>query len=131
MAMKAVIVLGFVSALIAGCSTTAPDEDDIGTKDNRKEAGLFTGESGDFSLTEYFSEEKKAERRKKQNALYGTGYNVDIPAIDEQSFEDFENFKAWRRSQEPGSANYQEYQDWRAYQQYLRFKAKKAEEAQQ
>lgn len=83
--------------------------------------GVFSGEKGEFSLTDFFSEEKKAERAKQQLS----NNNINVPAIDEQSFEDFENFKAWRRAQEPGSENYQEYQDWRAYQEYRRLKAQK------
>ena len=84
--------------------------------------GLFTGEKGEFSLSDYFSEEAKAERARKRYRYYPTDANVDIPAIDPESFEEFELFKAWRRAQDPNSQNYQDYQDWRAYQQYLRYK---------
>ncbi len=107
--------------IIAGCAVGPVEEPE--DKSEPKGPGLFSGTDGDFSFNKYFSDDAKEERRK--NKLYGTGYNVDIPAIDQQSFEDFENFKAWRRAQEPGSENYQEYQDWRAYQQYLRFKDQK------
>ncbi len=81
-------------------------------------AGFFSGERGETSLTDFFSEEAKAKRA----AQYSDSSDINMPAIDETSFVEFEEFKAWRRAQEPGSENYQEYQDWRAYQQYLRYK---------
>jgi hypothetical protein len=83
--------------------------------------GLFTGAKGEVSLSDYFSEEKKAERARQSYS----SRDINVPAIDEDSFEDFENFKTWRRAQEPGSENYQEYQDWRAYQEYRRVKTQK------
>jgi hypothetical protein len=110
-----------LSVITASC-TVGPYEEPVNL-DEPQGPGLFSGAKGEFSLTDYFSDEKKAARQ-KQNS---TDYNVNIPAIDPQSFEDFESFKAWRRAQEPGSANYQEYQDWRAYQQYLRFKAQQGQ----
>lgn len=88
--------------------------------------GLFTGKKGEYSLSDLFSDDNKARKRRpnSQSGEYYPTYNdVDYPAIDEQSFRGFEEFKAWRRAQDPNSPNYQEYQDWRAYQQYLRFKA--------
>ncbi len=104
---------------LAGCSSVGPVEE-YEQKSVPEGPGLFTGSDGAISLGELLTGSNG-----ENSKVYGTGYNVDIPAIDQKSFEDFENFKAWRRAQEPGSENYQEYQDWRAYQQYLRFKAQK------
>jgi hypothetical protein len=84
-----------------------------------KGAGLFTGESGDFSVSDFFDPEKRNKSRSRDITV--TGSDVDIPAIDLDSFEEFERFKAWRRAQEVGSI---EYQDWLEYQDFLRQKAK-------
>ena len=82
--------------------------------------GLFTGKTGEFSVSDFFDPEKKNKNRSRDITV--TGSDVDIPAIDLDSFEEFERFKAWRRAQEVGSI---EYQDWLDYQDFLRLKAEK------
>jgi predicted small lipoprotein YifL len=82
--------------------------------------GLFTGESGEFSVSDFFDPEKRNKNRSRDITV--TGSDVDIPAIDLDSFEEFERFKAWRRAQEVGSIDYQ---DWLDYQDFLRLKAEK------
>lgn len=81
--------------------------------------GLLTGEGAEFSVTDFFDPEKKNTNRSRDITV--TGSDVDIPAIDLDSFEEFERFKAWRRAQEVGSI---EYQDWLDYQEFLRLKTK-------
>jgi predicted small lipoprotein YifL len=82
--------------------------------------GLLTGESGEFSVSDFFDPEKRNKNRSRDITV--TGSDVDIPAIDLDSFEEFERFKAWRRAQEVGSIDYQ---DWLDYQDFLRLKAEK------
>jgi predicted small lipoprotein YifL len=82
--------------------------------------GILTGETGDFSVSDFFDPEKKNKNRSRDITV--TGSDVDIPAIDLDSFEEFERFKAWRRAQEVGSI---EYQEWLDYQDFLRLKAEK------
>lgn len=113
-----------LAALVAVVSCSTEPFEERPKMNEPQGPGLFTGEKGVFSFSDYFSDEKKAERERKRFG-YVTGNNINMPAIDPESFEDFENFKAWRRAQEPGSENYQEYQDWRAYQAYRRQKAEK------
>jgi len=119
MKQELLVTICALSLFSYGCSTSPPEK--IEDPQVPSGTGFFTGATGEFSLTDFFSEEKKAERAKAQSS----NNNINVPAIDEGSFEDFENFKAWRRAQEPGSENYQEYQDWRAYQEYRRLKAQK------
>jgi predicted small lipoprotein YifL len=82
--------------------------------------GLFTGKTGEFSVSDFFDPEKKNKNRSRDITV--TGSDVDIPAIDLDSFEEFERFKAWRRAQEVGSI---EFQEWLDYQDFLRLKAEK------
>lgn len=82
--------------------------------------GIFTGDTGEFSVSDFFDPEKRNKNRSRDITV--TGSDVDIPAIDLDSFEEFERFKAWRRAQEVGSI---EYQDWLDYQDFLRLKAEK------
>ena len=82
--------------------------------------GIFTGKTGEFSVSDFFDPEKKNKNRSRDITV--TGSDVDIPAIDLDSFEEFERFKAWRRAQEVGSI---EYQEWLDYQDFLRLKAEK------
>ena len=82
--------------------------------------GIFTGATGEFSVSDFFDPEKKNKNRSRDITV--TGSDVDIPAIDLDSFEEFERFKAWRRAQEVGSIDYQ---DWLDYQDFLRLKAEK------
>jgi hypothetical protein len=105
--------------LVCGCADGPYQEQRAA--DEPEGPGLFTGEKEAFSFSDYFSEEKKAEKTKKSRS---DSADINLPAIDESSFEDFESFKAWRRAQDPSSQDYQEYQDWRAYQQYLRSKSR-------
>ena len=110
-------------SLIAACSVGPYEEHR--KVDEPQGAGLFSGEKGEFSYSDYFSPEAQQRRARESGNYYLSDNNIVMPTIDQQSFEDFENFKAWRRAQDPESPKYQEYQDWRAYQQYLRFKAEK------
>ena len=82
--------------------------------------GVLTGSGGTFSTSDFFDPEKRNKKRNRNITV--TGSDVDIPAIDLDSFEEFERFKAWRRAQEVGSI---EYQDWLDYQEFLRLKAQK------
>jgi hypothetical protein len=82
--------------------------------------GVLTGAGGTFSVSDFFDPEKRNKKRNRNITV--TGSDVDIPAIDLDSFEEFERFKAWRRAQEVGSI---EYQDWLDFQEFLRLKAKK------
>mgnify|MGYP000025560279 FL=1 len=82
--------------------------------------GILTGSGGEFSVSDFFDPEKRNKNRSRDITV--TGSDVDIPAIDLDSFEEFERFKAWRRAQEVGSI---EYQDWLDYQDFLRLKAEK------
>ncbi|MFT6968938.1 MAG: hypothetical protein ACJA1S_001665 [Cellvibrionaceae bacterium] len=82
--------------------------------------GIMTGETGDFSVSDFFDPEKR--NKDNRRSITVTGSDVDIPAIDLDSFEEFERFKAWRRAQEVGSI---EYQEWLDYQDFLRLKAEK------
>jgi len=97
---------------------TGPAVEILGTSDP-KGPGVFSGETGEFSVSDFFDPEKRNKNRSRDITV--TGSDVDIPAIDLDSFEEFERFKAWRRAQEVGSI---EYQDWLEYQDFLRQKAK-------
>ena len=46
--------------------------------------------------------------------------DVDIPAMDDESFREYELFKAWRRALQPDSPEYYGFQTWLEYQEYLR-----------
>ena len=121
--MSRLVSLLLLASSITACSV-GPYEEHQRTADPQG-PGLFSGEKGEFSYSDYFSPEAQQRRARESGNYYLSDNNIVMPTIDPQSFEDFENFKAWRRAQDPESPKYQEYQDWRAYQQYLRFKAEK------
>jgi hypothetical protein len=119
----------FYTALLAGCSVGPYEEPE--DPQVPEGPGVFSGADGELTYSDFFGDGKKKARRKggdNSQTYYPTYSDVDVPAVDEQSFRDFEEFKAWRRAQDPKSPDFQEYQDWRAYQQYRRFKAKGAQE---
>ena len=106
------------------CSSGPYQEPELSTDENRG-PGVFTGESGEFSLSDFFSKEKKTQDKapattSSANMTPTTVTPTNPPAIDNSSFEDFELFKAWRQAKDANSQTYQEFQEWRAYQQYLR-----------
>lgn len=107
------ISVGFI-----GCAV-GPVEDQVDPSEPEG-PGFLSGDKGELSLSDFFSKEKQAERRQQQSS---NSADINIPAIDEASFEEFESFKEWRRAQQPDSDAYREYQEWREYQQYRRFKA--------
>ncbi len=53
--------------------------------------GLFTGKTGEFSVSDFFDPEKKNKNRSRDITV--TGSDVDIPAIDLDSFEEFERLE--------------------------------------
>jgi hypothetical protein len=118
--VRAAVILALLS--LTACSlfgpigpVPEPFEPDVPTG-----PGIITGSDGDFSVSDFFDPEKRNKSRSRDITV--TGSDVDIPAIDLDSFEEFERFKAWRRAQEVGSI---EYQDWLDYQEFLRLKAEK------
>ncbi len=114
--MRFVCIL-FVLALSA-CSIQEATEADLHASNEGYFAGpgVLSGSKGGFSVSEIFSSEKK---RKVGGA---TAYDVDLPAMDQDSFEEYERFKAWRRSQNPGTEEFKEYQEWQEYQKYRGYK---------
>lgn len=116
--IRFLLIFSFI-VILTGCSgTPAEDQSDASEPEG---PGLLTGDKGELSLSDFFSKEKQAERRQQQSS---NSADINIPAIDEASFEEFESFKEWRRAQQPDSDAYREYQEWREYQQYRRFKAR-------
>jgi hypothetical protein len=114
---KAAAVASFL--FLASCAQLGPVPEQV-EPDVPTGPGLFTGSDGEASLSDYFDPEKRNKNRSRDITV--TGSDVDIPAIDLDSFEEFERFKAWRRAQEVGSI---EYQEWLDYQEFLRVKAEK------
>jgi hypothetical protein len=117
---KLTIALVFIT--LSACATFAPTgpAPELPEADAPRGPGLFSGDDGEFSPSDFFDPEKRNKRRNSDITV--TGSDVDIPAIDVGSFEEFERFKAWRRAQVVGSI---EYQDWLDYQEFLRLKAEK------
>lgn len=114
------LILFFVLVFTKACSNLEPAEDQWDLEEKEDKVNLFTkDENGKRLLDDFIASDPGSS----SGQGYRTNNNINMPAIDEQSFEDFELFKAWRRAQQPNSENYQEYQEWRAYQQYLRYKA--------
>jgi|GEM_PF-3598248 len=81
--------------------------------------GVFTGDTGDFSVTDLFNDEKRRNG--------GGGYYIldleGAPPMDHQEFKEFESFRAWLRSREEGTDEYKEYENWKAFQQYRSYKS--------
>jgi len=119
---KFIVLFMFLGAFI-GCSVQEATEEDYlrGAEGEAFGPGIITGDKGSLSLEEAFS----GKSRSGNNVGGATAYDVDLPAMDQKSFEEYERFKAWRRSNQPGSAEFKEYQEWQAYQEYRRFKAQK------
>lgn len=115
--VTAVVLFIFLSACAAPKVGSVPEQFE---PDVPEGPGLITGEGAEFSVSDFFDPEKRNKNRSRDITV--TGSDVDIPAIDLDSFEEFERFKAWRRAQEVGSI---EYQDWLDYQEFLRLKAEK------
>lgn len=118
------ILFIFMALVLAACSTQEMTEEEYreGTDAYISGPGVLTGDKGGFTFSDIFGSDDEKRKKGAGGSAYATASDINLPAIDEESFEDFENFKAWRRAQQPGSASYQEYQDWRAYQQYRRLK---------
>jgi hypothetical protein len=113
---KPLILLSLI--FMVACSTQeATDEDYLRGADGEFFGpGLISGDKGSLSVGEVFSPNKKG-------AVGGaTAYDVDLPAMDQKSFEEYERFKKWSRSQQPGSAEAREYQEWKEFQEYRRYK---------
>jgi hypothetical protein len=118
--------------LVTGCSVGPVEE--LEDPQVPQGPGVFSGEDGKITYSDFFGDKNKnnsLKRDKDGRLVYYTDYsNINLPAVDEESFRDFEEFKAWRRANDPRSPDFQEYQDWRAYQQYRRFKQKEAQQSQ-
>ena len=117
---KLAVVLTFIT--LSACTMLKPSGPaaELPEVDVPKGPGIFSGDDGEFSVSDFFDPEKRNKNRSRDITV--TGSDVDIPAIDLDSFEEFERFKAWRRAQEVGSI---EYQDWLDYQEFLKLKADK------
>jgi hypothetical protein len=120
-AVSTTVKLSAVAAflLLSACAQLGPVPERV-EADAPRGPGIFTGPTGEFSVSDFFDPEKRNKDRSRSITV--TGSDVDIPAIDLDSFEEFERFKAWRRAQEVGSI---EYQEWLDYQDFLRLKAEK------
>jgi hypothetical protein len=116
------ITAAIITISLAGCSflgpigpAPEPNQPDVPTG-----PGIMTGSEGEYSVSDFFDSEKRNKNRSRDITV--TGSDVDIPAIDLDSFEEFERFKAWRRTQQVGSI---EYQEWLDFQEFQRLKAEK------
>ncbi|ODS24028.1 hypothetical protein AB835_05745 [Candidatus Endobugula sertula] len=108
-----VFFLIVMTSFMIGCSGGVATDNELAAPQDRIAPGVFTGSSGEFSVTKYFSDEAK---RKKS----GGYYILDLkgaPPMSEEEFKEFESFRAWLRSKEKESSEYKEYQQWRATQQ--------------
>lgn len=117
------VLLTIALMMLSACATQeASDRDYLSGADGEAFGpGVFTGDTGALNLTEVFADEK---RRRIGGA---TAYDVDLPAMDQKSFEEYERFKAWRRAQNPDSTDYKEFLEWQEYQKYRRFKQQQAQ----
>lgn len=98
--------------LLSGCTTERFVESP--RNDEPQGAGVFSGSSGEFKISDIFDEEK-------QKLKSGGYYILDLdgsPRMSEEEFKEFESFRAWLRSREQGTEEYKEYEAWRAYQQF-------------
>lgn len=85
-----------------------------------KGPGVFTGATGEFSVTDFFSDEKK-------RLSSGGYYILDLdgaPPMTQEQYKEFESFRAWLRSREQGTDEYKEYESWRAFQEFRRLQSK-------
>ncbi len=109
--------------VVVACSTQEATEGDYlqGADGEFFGPGLVTGDKGAFSVDDVFS-------GKNNNGTIGgaTAYDVDLPSMDQKSFEEYQRFKKWRRSQTPDSPEAREYQEWKEYQEYRRYKLKQS-----
>jgi len=98
--MNIVVVL---AAIVLSACSVGPFEEPIDPADPEG-PGLYTGKTGEFSVTEFFADRKKAKAAPKSSSVGSTVYSdVDLPAMDEKSFKEFEEFRAWRRAKQSGS----------------------------
>jgi len=120
------ICLLFPIIIVVACSTQEATEEDYlrGADGEAFGPGLLSGDKGSFSVSEAFGNESA---RKIGGA---TAYDVDLPAMDQKSFEEYERFKEWRRAQQPDSTEYKEYLEWQEYQRYRRYKQEQSGNAQ-
>ncbi len=115
-----VILLLSIPVLVLGCANNTPTlepEDDPSNPAEFTGPGLFSGDDGAFSINKLLNPNRDNKNRRRFITV--TGSDVDVPAIDLDSFEEFERFKAWRRAQQEGSA---EYKDWQEFQEFLKLK---------
>ena len=114
------LLLILVVALINGCAVGPFEE--VDEPDRPSGPGIFTGAAGEFSVTEFFSEEKK------RLAEGGGYYILDLegaPPMTQEEFKEFESFRAWLKAKEQGTPEYKEYESWRAFQQYRQLQSQK------
>jgi hypothetical protein len=108
--MKKCSVL-FMLVILTSCATERLSEEEYrrGQDGVVSGPGLFSGEKGGFDVEAFFSGTNSS------GVGGATAYDVDLPAMDQKSFEEYERFKAWRRTQQPDSAEFKEYQEWLEY----------------
>jgi hypothetical protein len=106
------ICCSILMMVLSACSTQQATEEDYlrGADGEAFGPGIFSGDSGAIDLTEAFSDVKS-----RGGVGGATAYDVDLPAMDQKSFNEYERFKEWRRAQQPGSAEFKEYQQWLEY----------------
>lgn len=112
------LLLGLWVIAMAGCVTGPVEEPEDPSEP--KGPGLFTGATGEFSVTDFFSDEKR-------RGASGGYYILDLdgaPPMTEEQFKEFESFRAWLRSREQGTDEYKEYESWRAFQEFRKLQAK-------
>jgi hypothetical protein len=112
------LFLGVSFAGLVACTTTPFEEpEDLSAPQG---PGVFTGDKGEFSVTDFFD----ADKKKRAGGGY---YILDLdgaPPMTEEQFKEFESFRAWLRSREEGTEEHKEYESWRAFQQYRSLQAK-------
>lgn len=91
-------LLPIMALLMLGCAATPPQD---------KATASVTAAEQETALLEAALNE-------------ATACYVDLPAMDQASFEEYDSFRAWRKARQPGSSDYQGFLVWLEYQEYLR-----------
>jgi len=114
MSKRLLAILGLaMCALLSACTNTPQRGDDISNDAEEPTGpGVFSGESGVFTL---FGEKDEGNAKSREPASQTSSDNASVD-LDEQA--EFELFKRWLAAKESGGVEYREFQHWLKFQDF-------------
>ena len=104
---------------LSGCGIQPKPFDYEPVSEMRKEPGILTGESGEYTV--YDSKKRRAETTPPSGTI-APADSEEFRRFQEwqQEKEEFEAFQEWKRSNQ-GAEEYDEFLDWKRWQSFKRW----------